>query len=107
MMTVNRLMLSGTVCMVPIRTVSPLGILHCQFMLEHRSVQQEAGFSRQAWCRVPVVVISKQQNLDITNSIKIGVQISVQGFMSCHQGRNGLSKLVLHAEQVDFIKSGD
>ncbi|MCE1699850.1 single-stranded DNA-binding protein, partial [Enterobacter hormaechei] len=45
-MTTNRLVLSGTVCKTPIRKVSPSGIPHCQFVLEHRSQQQEAGFSR-------------------------------------------------------------
>ncbi|KAA1460852.1 primosomal replication protein N, partial [Escherichia coli] len=54
-MTTNRLVLSGTVCKVPIRKVSPAGIPHCQFVLEHRSQQQEAGLSRQAWCRMPVI----------------------------------------------------
>ncbi|WP_406704837.1 primosomal replication protein N [Sodalis sp.] len=106
MMTANRLMLSGTVCKTPIRKVSPSGIPHCQFVLEHRSVRQEAGFSRQAWCRLPVVVSGKH-TLDITRSITVGAQITVQGFISCHQGRNGLSKIVLHAEQIDLIDSGD
>ncbi|MCE1731729.1 single-stranded DNA-binding protein, partial [Enterobacter hormaechei] len=53
MVTTNRLVLSGTVCKTPIRRVSPSGIPHCQFVLEHRSQQQEAGFSRQSWCRMP------------------------------------------------------
>ncbi|KNB23627.1 primosomal replication protein N, partial [Salmonella enterica] len=32
----NRLALSGTVCRAPLRKVSPSGIPHCQFVLEHR-----------------------------------------------------------------------
>ncbi|STF43344.1 primosomal replication protein N [Escherichia coli] len=52
----NRLVLSGTVCRTPLRKVSPSGIPHCQFVLEHRSVQEEAGFHRQAWCQMPVIV---------------------------------------------------
>ena len=99
-------MLSGIVCKTPIRKVSPSGISHCQFVLEHRSVQHEAGFSRQAWCRLPVV-FSGQQTINI-NSIILGTHIAVQGFISCHQGRNGLSKIVLHAkvlhaEPIDLI----
>ncbi|RAN86346.1 primosomal replication protein N, partial [Bacillus sp. SRB_28] len=43
----NRLELSGIICRTPIRKVSPSGIPHCQFVLEHRSVQEEAGFHRQ------------------------------------------------------------
>ncbi|HAT5000053.1 TPA: primosomal replication protein N [Serratia marcescens] len=105
-MTANRLVLSGTVCKTPVRKVSPSGIPHCQFVLEHRSQQTEAGFSRQAWCRMPVVV-SGQQSQALTQRLTVGSQIAVQGFVSCHQGRNGLSKLVLHAEQIELIDSGD
>lgn len=106
MMTANRLILSGTVCKTPIRKVSPSGVPHCQFVLEHRSVQKEADFSRQAWCLLPVVVSGKQ-TLKITRSITAGVQITAEGFISCHQGRNGLNKIVLHAEHIDFIDFGD
>ncbi|MTD41245.1 primosomal replication protein N [Erwinia sp. CPCC 100877] len=102
----NRLALSGTVCREPLRKVSPSGIPHCQFVLEHRSVQEEAGFHRQAWCRMPVI-ISGQDNQAITHSITVGTHITVHGFISCHQARNGLSKLVLHAEQIELIDSGD
>ncbi|HGM4678884.1 TPA: primosomal replication protein N [Serratia marcescens] len=105
-MTANSLVLSGTVCKAPVRKVSPSGIPHCQFVLEHRSQQMEAGFSRQAWCRMPVVV-SGQQSQALTQRLTVGSQITVQGFVSCHQGRNGLSKLVLHAEQIELIDSGD
>ncbi|HAT3744665.1 TPA: primosomal replication protein N [Serratia marcescens] len=105
-MTANRLVLSGTVCKAPVRKVSPSGIPHCQFVLEHRSQQTEVGFSRQAWCRMPVVV-SGQQSQALTQRLTVGSQITVQGFVSCHQGRNGLSKLVLHAEQIELIDSGD
>jgi len=66
----------------------------------------EAGFSRQAWCRMPVVV-SGQQSQALTQRLTVGSQITVQGFVSSHQGRNGLNKLVLHAEQIELIDSGD
>ncbi|AFP84505.1 primosomal replication protein N [secondary endosymbiont of Ctenarytaina eucalypti] len=106
MSTENRLILSGKVYKVPIRKVSPSGIPHCFFLLEHRSIQQEVCFSRQAWCRLSVV-ISGAHNLSISSSIIIGAQITVKGFISCEKGRNGLSKIVLHAEKIDFIDSGD
>ncbi|MCG8707364.1 primosomal replication protein N [Brenneria sp. 4F2] len=106
MVTTNRLALSGTVCKTPIRKVSPSGIPHCQFVLEHRSTQEEAGFNRQAWCRMPVIV-SGPTSQAFTHSITVGTQLIVQGFISCHQGRNGLNKIVLHAEQIELIDSGD
>ncbi|MCU5773635.1 primosomal replication protein N [Erwiniaceae bacterium BAC15a-03b] len=105
-MTVNRLRLSGTVCKTPVRKISPSGIPHCQFVLEHRSQQEEAGFSRQAWCRMPIILSGKTHQV-ITQSITVGTQLIVEGFISCHQGRNGLSKIVLHAEQIELIDSGD
>ncbi|MBK5073674.1 primosomal replication protein N [Budviciaceae bacterium CWB-B4] len=106
MQTANRLVLSGIVTKTPIRKVSPSGVPHCQFVLEHRSQQQEAGFNRQAWCRMPVVV-SGQQSQALTHSITVGSSLRVSGFVSSHQGRNGLNKLVLHAEQIELIDSGD
>ncbi|CQR83578.1 primosomal protein N [Escherichia coli K-12] len=105
-MMTNRLVLSGTVCRAPLRKVSPSGIPHCQFVLEHRSVQEEAGFHRQAWCQMPVIV-SGHENQAITHSITVGSRITVQGFISCHKAKNGLSKMVLHAEQIELIDSGD
>lgn len=105
-MTANRLVLSGTVCKTPLRKVSPSGIPHCQFVLEHRSVQEEAGFNRQAWCRMPVM-ISGQAHQAITHSITVGTVLTVQGFITCHQAKNGLNKVVLHAEQIELIDSGD
>ncbi|MBC2650030.1 primosomal replication protein N, partial [Citrobacter braakii] len=43
----------------------------------------------------------------LTHSITVGSRLTVSGFISCHQGRNGLNKLVLHAEQIELIDSGD
>lgn len=106
MTTVNLLMLSGIICKTPIRKISPSGITHCQFVLEHRSMQQEVNLLRQSWCRLPVVVSGKE-TMDITSNISVGTQIAAQGFISWHQGRNGLGKIVLHAKKIDLIESGD
>jgi primosomal replication protein N len=53
------------------------------------------------------VVVSGQQSQALTQRLTVGSQVTVQGFVSCHQGRNGLNKLVLHAEQIELIDSGD
>ncbi len=106
MLTANQLVLAGLVCKTPMRKTSPSGIPHCQFVLKHCSQQQEAGFSRKTWCLMPVV-ISGQQLQTVTQNITAGSQLTVRGFISCHQGRNGMSKLVLHAEQIELMNSGD
>ncbi|MDR5609456.1 MULTISPECIES: primosomal replication protein N [unclassified Arsenophonus] len=105
-MNTNRLVLSGKICNAPIRKVSPAGVPHCQFVLEHRSQQQEAGFDRQVWCRITIIA-SGQKLQQFTHSITVGSCITVIGFISSHQGANGLNNLVLHAEQIELIDSGD
>ncbi|XKM13269.1 primosomal replication protein N [Orbaceae bacterium ac157xtp] len=96
----NRLVLSGSIIKTPIRKVSPNGIPHCQFLLEHRSQQIEAGLSRQSWCIMPVVV--SRQN-DLVHSIKKGSNLQVSGFLNTHTKRNGISQLVLHASEIKLI----
>ena len=98
----NRLSLIGTVAGFPKRTKSPNGIVHCRFYLEHRSEQQEAGFIRQAWCKMAIQVSGNQLNQK-TQSITVGSKLLVVGFIHSHKTANGLSQLVLHAEQIEFI----
>ncbi|MCX8664784.1 primosomal replication protein N [Gilliamella sp. B3000] len=98
-LTNNRLVLSGIVKKTPMQKVSPSGISHCQFYLEHVSKQIEAELTRQAWCIVPVIV-SGQQELSY---IKKGSKVLVSGFISTHTKRNKTSQLVLHADQVKLL----
>lgn len=104
---VNRLMLSGIVCRPPIRKQSPSGASHCQFMLQHRSQQQEAGYQRQAWCRMPVIVSGPQAKTAVANHLTVGSHVQVLGFLSNSQGTRGLNRLVLHAESVQLTHSGE
>ena len=96
----NRLVLSGLVTKTPIKKMSPSGISHCQFYLEHVSEQFEAGFPRQAWCTLPVIVSGQQ---DLSYSIKKGSKVLVSGFISTHTKRDKTSQIVLHADQVKLL----
>ena len=98
----NRFSLVGQVADLPKRSKSPNGIEHCRIWLEHRSEQTEAGLPRQAWCKMPVQ-ISGSQLIQQTQSITVGSKLLVVGFISSHKTANGLSQLVLHAEQIEFI----
>ncbi|MCI7479615.1 primosomal replication protein N [[Pasteurella] aerogenes] len=98
----NRFSLVGQVADYPKRHKSPNGIEHCRFYLEHRSEQQEAGLSRQAWCKMPIQV-SGNALIVKTQSITVGSKLLVVGFISSHKSANGLNQLVLHAEQIEFI----
>ena len=96
----NRLVLSGLVTKTPIKKMSPSGISHCQFYLEHVSEQIEAGFPRQAWCTLPVIVSGQQ---DLSYSIKKGSKVLVSGFISTHTKRDKTSQIVLHADQIKLL----
>jgi Primosomal replication protein N len=98
--TNNRLILSGVVSKNPIRKISPSGISHCQFYLEHVSEQIEAGLSRQAWCIMPVIVSGQQE---LSYSIKKGSKVLVSGFISTHTKRDKTSQIVLHADQIKLL----
>lgn len=99
----NKWFLSGTVCKAPIQKVSPSGIPHCEFLLEHGSQQKEAGLHRQTWCRIPVIA-SGHELQKFTQNIRFGTRLVIKGFVSFHQKRN---KLVLHAEKIKLIHSGE
>lgn len=98
----NRLSLIGQVTDFPKRLTSPNGVEHCRFLLEHRSEQQEVGLTRQAWCKMPIQV-SGHQLIEKTQSITVGSKLLIVGFITSHKTANGLSQIVLHAEQIEFI----
>lgn len=96
----NRLGLMGCVMKQPVRKTSPSGIPHCQFYLEHRSQQIEAGLTRQAWCIIPVIVSGQHE---LTHAIKKGSNVVVSGFISTHIRANNIKQLVLHADQIKLL----
>ncbi|BFU60338.1 MULTISPECIES: primosomal replication protein N [Rodentibacter] len=98
----NRLSLIGVVTQSPKHSKSPNGIEHCGFWLEHRSEKIETGLSRQAWLKMPIQV-SGHQLVEKTQSITVGSQLLIVGFITSHKTSNGLNQLVLHAEQIEFI----
>ncbi|WP_411899262.1 primosomal replication protein N, partial [Salmonella enterica] len=100
----QRLEFGGTFCWGPLRKVRPEGMPHGQVVLEHGSVREEAGVHRQAWGQMPVIV-SGHENQAITHSKTVGSRITVQGFISCHKAKNGVSKMVLHSGLIVFIDS--
>lgn len=100
-MIANNLVLSGEVVKQPSFSTSPAGISHCQFSIDHRSVQQEAGLNRQAFVRIQVVASGQLSHL--TRELCSGDKVNVSGFLNRHESRNGNPILVLHAQQIEMI----
>ncbi|MEM0514983.1 MULTISPECIES: primosomal replication protein N [Pseudoalteromonas] len=98
----NLVELGGVICKAPKFSQSPAGVPHCIFVLEHRSIQVEAQLNRQSYVRIQVVA-SGNEHQPATQYLQVEQQVRVRGFLNRHQGRNGLSQLVLHAQQIERI----
>lgn len=98
----NSTVLVGTICRQPEYSESPAGIPHTVLVLEHRSLQTEAGLNRQAYVRMQVVLtgVALTQH---TRQLTLGNTVKVTGFLNRHQSRSGQAKLVLHAQQIEHI----
>ena len=94
-------MLLGEVVKTPKTSTSPAGIQHCQFSIDHKSIQNEAGMNRQVFVRIQVVATSELSHL--TRDLIVGSNIKVTGFLNRHESRNGNPLLVLHAQQIEMI----
>ncbi|GIU48683.1 hypothetical protein TUM4249_04530 [Shewanella sp. KT0246] len=56
---------------------------------------------RNVYCLIQVILSGQRFN-SVTEELKAGVQVQVEGFISMQQGRNGQNKLVMHAENVEL-----
>ena len=101
-MTDNSTVLGGTLCSSPRRKVSPAGIPHTYIVMDHRSQQTEAGFSRGVYVRM-TVVISGNEMQTIAKKLVKGSNIKASGYLVWHQGRNGSPKIVLHAHSIELM----
>ena len=95
-------MLQGRVCSDPDTRLSPTGVPITRFNLEHVSQQQEAGHSRQARCRIGVVVAGKELQHKL-ESLVVESHVRVHGFLSSAGYRAGEYRLVLHALQIEQL----
>ena len=70
-------------------------------MLEHKSQCFEAEMLRNVYCQIQVI-LSGERFESVTDKLKIGVDIEVQGFIALQQSRNGQNRLVINAENVEL-----
>ncbi len=97
----NSLVLVGEVVKTPKQLTSPAGIIHSQFSIDHKSIQNEAGLNRQVFVRIQVVATGELSHL--TRELVAGNFVKVSGFINRHESRNGNPLLVLHAQQIEMI----
>ncbi|MFN6261404.1 MAG: primosomal replication protein N [Chromatiaceae bacterium] len=97
----NSLVITGVICRQPDRNESPAGIPHLYLVLEHKSMQVEAGYNRASYLRIHVVVTGELSRQ--SHNLMQGSVVRVQGFLNRHQTRSGQAKLVLHAQQIEIL----
>ncbi|REL28178.1 primosomal replication protein N [Thalassotalea euphylliae] len=98
----NSFVLVGNVVSPLKLSTSPAGVHHCQFSIEHRSIQVEDGLNRQAFVRMKVVATGEWSQRLASELIE-GMQIQVTGFINRHESRTGNPVLALHAQQIEMI----
>ena len=95
----NQVIITGVVIEVESQRVSPGGVAHQRFMLQHRSRQEEAGQPREVFCRLLTELrgdlVAKAQPLEVND------RIEVSGFLAraSYKDDSG-TKLILHASDV-------
>jgi primosomal replication protein N len=98
----NQVVITGEVSKPPKFSKSPVGVVHGQFSIEHRSTQFEAEYQRQAYVRMHVVTcgeLLEQQTVDL----KVGDAIKVSGFLNRHESKNGMPIIALHAQLIERL----
>jgi len=100
-METNSLILSGRVTKLDKLRTSPAGVPHQTFTLEHRSKQMEAGFAREVKCQIAVQV-SGEVLQPLVHNLMLGTWLRVSGFIARTSYRSEPSKIVLHAQTIDF-----
>ena len=95
-------MLAGTVCKAPETRYNPAGIPLTRFSLEHRSRQTEAGLEREAFCRI-VVIATGTELSNKAKALSEGQAVSISGFITRADSRQGQARLVLHAQSIQGL----
>lgn len=98
----NALVIVGTVVKAVKLSTTPAGLHHCQFSIEHRSMQVEAEMNRQAFVRMQVVATGEWSQ-QLSRELTEGCVVKVSGFINRHETRNGNALLALHAQKIEMI----
>ncbi|HMT03365.1 MAG TPA: hypothetical protein PKD00_08690 [Burkholderiales bacterium] len=95
METKNTLELSGQIVKVYPTKKTPFGLLVMSFILEHNSIIEEAGQSRQVKCRIYCIMVdSNFKEAELNNK-----NVVVHGFLS----QNAKMQLVLHINKLNIF----
>lgn len=102
----NVLVIEGLVVQLPETRVSPAGIPISRFSIEHQSVCEEAGMSREVRFKLGIVASGKDLQSVIT-MLSSDSRIRAQGFMARAGYRSDENRLLLHAQSIQILNDAD
>ncbi len=100
----NCLVIAGQVAESSPARLTPAGVPIGRFLLDHQSEQVEAGLPRQVRCRIAVAACGEPL-ARIAERLMPGARVRVRGFLGRAHYREGESRLVLHAAQIDVLNA--
>lgn len=101
----NTITLSGIILEVSDVRITPAGIPHRRFLLEHRSRQVEANHPREVFCRLPVELRGEAVRTAQPHLL-VGERVVVTGFIDRFGYKDeAASRFVLHAQTVKTSSS--
>ena len=95
----NHLVISGTLIKTPEVRQTPAGVSIARCVIDHQSVQEEAGFEQEARCRI-VLLAAGESLARKAGSLKTGDTVKAAGFITRASIR-GEHRLVLHASSIE------
>ncbi|MDQ2695718.1 MAG: primosomal replication protein N [Pseudomonadota bacterium] len=98
----NRLIIAGRVVEREQTRYSPAGLPIVRLVLDHQSRQIEAGYPREARCRIAVLACGEAL-ARAAGGLAPGALVRVRGFLSRADARRGEARLVVHAELIEIL----
>lgn len=102
----NVLVIEGLVVQLPETRVSPAGIPISRFNIEHQSMCEEAGMSREVRFKLGIVASGKALQ-PMIGALGISSLVRVQGFMARAGYRSEENRLLLHAQSIQILNDAD
>jgi len=98
----NHLVLAGAIARRPEVRYSPAGVPIARFTLHHDSERTEAGYARAVRCTIGVMACGPELAQRVAE-LEAGAMVRVRGFLARSDNRQGIYRLILHAETIELL----
>ena len=102
-MAANRIELSGRLLAKSALRHTPSGMPVLEFILGHRSRQEEAGTAREVGCEITCIALGVSAGL--LNIARLGDWLTVSGFLAAKSLKSRTP--VLHVKEIEFQEGNE